>query len=139
MSQAAEPRGAGHATWRRLTAWGRASGLRHIFAGRPRPTREPPSPSEVLEWPYAVGGGGEGVPPPPQTKVTVGNNGVYHWENLIWSFLVHKLLGPRPPPLPPLSSHTSLPPPPPLPPSPPPPLPPSPCPKATAPEGADLT
>ena len=35
-------------------------------------------------------------PPPPQTKVTiVRKNEIYNRENL---FLVHKLLGPRPPP-----------------------------------------
>ena len=39
------------------------------------------------------------VPPPPQTKVTiVGQNEIYRWENLVGPFLVHKLLGPRPPP-----------------------------------------
>ena len=55
---------------------------------------------EVLEWPYTAGGGG--VPPrdpPLQTKVTImGKNEIYHWESLVWPFLVHNLLGPRPPP-----------------------------------------
>ena len=37
-------------------------------------------------------------PPPPQTKVTiVGRNESHNWENLVGSFLVHKLLDPRPP------------------------------------------
>ena len=50
-------------------------------------------------------------PPPLQTKVTtVGKKEIYHWKNLIGAFLVHTLLGPRPPPSP--SSNTSLPPPP---------------------------
>ena len=36
--------------------------------------------------------------PPPKTKVTfVGKNEIYNQENLIGPFLVHKLLGPRPP------------------------------------------
>ena len=51
-------------------------------------------------------GGGE-VPPPPrtpspplQTKVTTeGKNEIYDRENLVGPFLVHKILGPRPPPL----------------------------------------
>ena len=60
---------------------------------------------ELSQWPYTVGGGGVPLPgpPPPQTKVTiVGKNEIYNWENLIGPFLVHKLLGPRPPPSPPL-------------------------------------
>ena len=43
----------------------------------------------------AVGGGGY---PPQHTKV--GKHEIYRWENLIWPFLVHNFLGPRPPPLP---------------------------------------
>ena len=39
------------------------------------------------------------TPPPPQTKVpNVGKNEICCWENLIGPFLVHKFLGPRPPP-----------------------------------------
>ena len=50
-----------------------------------------------------------GPPPPPQTKVTiVGKSEIYRWENLVGPFLVHKLLGPRPPPSSPLP-YTSLP------------------------------
>ena len=38
-------------------------------------------------------------PPPPKTKgAIVGRNEIYRWENLVGPFLVHKLLGPRPPP-----------------------------------------
>ena len=52
---------------------------------------------------------GGGPPPPPPTKVTiVGNNGIYRWENLIRSLLVHELLGPSPPPPALLSSDVSL-------------------------------
>ena len=41
--------------------------------------------------------------PPPPTKVTiVGENENCNWEDLVKPFLVHKLLGPKPPPLPPL-------------------------------------
>ena len=67
----------------------------------------PSAPREVSEWPCATGGGGD---PPPPTKVSVvGKNGIYHKENLIGPFLVHKILGPRPPSP---TSNTSLPPPP---------------------------
>ena len=39
------------------------------------------------------------TPPPPRTKVTItGDNPIYRRENLIGPFLVHKCLGPRPPP-----------------------------------------
>ena len=42
------------------------------------------------------------VIPPSQTKVTiVGKNEIYDWENLVGPFLVHKLLGSRPPLRPP--------------------------------------
>ena len=45
--------------------------------------------------------------PPPQTKVTiVGKNEIYNREKLSGPFLVHRVLGPRPPPL--LSSNASL-------------------------------
>ena len=38
-------------------------------------------------------------PPPPQTKVIiVGNNEVYHWENLVGPFLVHQNFGSQTPP-----------------------------------------
>ena len=41
-------------------------------------------------------------PPPPETKVTiVGKNEICKMENLMGPFLVHKILGPRTPPLPP--------------------------------------
>ena len=52
-------------------------------------------------------GGGDPSPktpsPPPQTKVTiVGKNEIYNRENLVRPFLVHQVLGPKPPaPLPP--------------------------------------
>ena len=47
--------------------------------------------------------------PPPPTKVTiVGTNDIYKRDNVIGPFLVHKRLGPRPPP-PFLSSDVSLP------------------------------
>ena len=37
--------------------------------------------------------------PPPQTKVTIaGKNEIYNWENLVRPFLVHQVLGPKPPP-----------------------------------------
>ena len=37
--------------------------------------------------------------PPPQTKVTiVGKNEIYNRENLVRPFLVHQVLGPKPPP-----------------------------------------
>ena len=64
---------------------------------------------EVLEWPYTAGGRGlpthppqsdtEALcqtPPPLQTKVTVGKNEILQWEG-VGPFLVHKILGPRPP------------------------------------------
>ena len=73
-------------------------------------TPSPPSPwpggREALEWLYTVGGGGvplppQPEPPPPQTIVIiVGKPEFYDWEHLIGPFLVHKLLGPRPPPPP---------------------------------------
>ena len=50
------------------------------------------------------GGGSPKTPsPPPQTKVTiVGKNEIYKRENLVRPFLVHQVLGPKPPaPLPP--------------------------------------
>ena len=53
-------------------------------------------------------GGGDPSPKPPspspQTKVTiVGKNEIYNRENLVRPFLVHQVLGPKPPPpLPPL-------------------------------------
>ena len=68
----------------------------------------PPLRRGVSEWPYAIGGGG-GVPPP-KTQVTIVGK-IYHWENLVGPFLLHRFLGP-PPSTPP--SNTSLP----LPPSP---------------------
>ena len=41
-------------------------------------------------------------PRPPQTKVTIaGTNEIYRWEDLVGPFLVHKLLGPKPPAPPP--------------------------------------
>ena len=48
-------------------------------------------------------GGGDPSPktpsPPPQTKVTiVGKNEIYNRENLVRPFLVHQVLGPKPPP-----------------------------------------
>ena len=48
-------------------------------------------------------GGGNPSPktpsPPPQTKVTiVGKNEIYNRENLVRPFLVHQVLGPKPPP-----------------------------------------
>ena len=47
-------------------------------------------------------------PPPPRTKGTiVGNNEIYRRETLIGPFLVHKCLGPRPPPPPSSPSDTS--------------------------------
>ena len=54
----------------------------------------------VLERPHTAGG--EGFPPPLdpplQTKVTTeGKNEVSNWENLVGPFLVHIILGPRPP------------------------------------------
>ena len=69
-------------------------------------TPRPPSiESPSTQWLYTIGGG----VPPLQTEVTiVGNNEIYRWENLVGPFLVHKLLGPRPPPP---ASNTSLPPP----------------------------
>ena len=43
------------------------------------------------------------APPPPETKVAiVGENDIYHWENLVEPFLGHKIMGPRPPPPSPL-------------------------------------
>ena len=42
-----------------------------------------------------------GTPPPFQTEVTiVGKHEIYPRENLIGPLLVHKVLGPRPPPPP---------------------------------------
>ena len=50
-------------------------------------------------------GGGDPSPqtpspsPPPQTKVTIaGKNEIYNRENLVRPFLVHQVLGPKPPP-----------------------------------------
>ena len=48
-------------------------------------------------------GGGDPSPktpsPPPQTKVTiVGKNEIYNRKNLVRPFLVHQVLGPKPPP-----------------------------------------
>ena len=58
-----------------------------------------PVPREVLEWPYTAGGGG--VPwtplPPPDQSDHSGKNETYHQENLVGPFLIHNLLGPRPP------------------------------------------
>ena len=62
-------------------------------------------------------GGGDPSPktpsPPPQTKVTiVGKNEIYNRENLVRPFLVHQVLGPKPPPpLPPLLKRSPAPPP----------------------------
>ena len=74
---------------------------RNMLFGGLGDTVIPPSP-EVVEWPYTVGGGGDTPPsthPSLQTKVTImGNNGLCHWDNLVRAFLVHKLLGPSPPP-----------------------------------------
>ena len=56
----------------------------------------------MVQWPYTIGIGRGGG----QTEATVvGQNEMYRRENLIGPFLVHKLLGPRPPlpPLPPFS------------------------------------
>ena len=59
-------------------------------------------------------GGGDPSPktpsPPPQTKVTiVGKNEIYSRENLVRPFLVHQVLGPKPPPpLPPPCSKEAL-------------------------------
>ena len=75
-----------------------------------------PAPREVLEWPYTAGGGG-GVllpGPPPPTKVTIVEMKFAKGKILSGHFLVHKVLGPRPPPLSP-PSDTSLPPSPPPP------------------------
>ena len=48
------------------------------------------------------------VPRPPTKATIVRKNEIYHWENLVGPFLVHKPLVPRPPsPL--LSSNKSLP------------------------------
>ena len=47
------------------------------------------------------GGGASPQTPsaPPQTKVTiVGKNEIYNRENLVRPFLVHQVLGPKPPP-----------------------------------------
>ena len=44
-------------------------------------------------------GGGPPPKPPPQTKVTIaGKNEIYNWENQVRPFLVHQVLGPKPPP-----------------------------------------
>ena len=56
--------------------------------------------SEVLEWPYTVGG--KGCPPPPPDLETppLPPDQSDRWENLAGPFLVHEVLGPRPnPPL----------------------------------------
>ena len=38
-------------------------------------------------------------PPPPRTKGTItGENEICNWENLIGPLLVHKVVGPKPPP-----------------------------------------
>ena len=51
---------------------------------------------------------GGGPSPPPQTKVTIaGKNEIYKRENVVGPFLVHKLLGPNPPP--PLAQKTPCP------------------------------
>ena len=55
-------------------------------------------------------GGTPPGPPLPQTKVTiVGRNEIYSWDNLIGSFLVHKLLRPRPPPSAPSNTYVGVP------------------------------
>ena len=58
-------------------------------------------------------GGGDPSPktpsPPPQTKVTiVGKNEIYNRENLVRPFLVHQVLGSKPPALPPPCSKEAL-------------------------------
>ena len=74
-------------------------------------------PQGVFRMIKTQAGGGGGSPktpsPPPQTKVTiVGRNETYNWENLVEPFLVHKLLGPKPPlpPPPPVKRRPVLPP-----------------------------
>ena len=60
-------------------------------------------PMEVLQLLYTLGGGGipPSLDPPPPTKVTVvGKNEIYNRQNLVGPFLVHKFLGPDPPPIP---------------------------------------
>ena len=47
--------------------------------------------TEVLEWPYTAGG----APPAPTKGTIAGKKEMYHWENLVGPFLVHKL----PPPI----------------------------------------
>ena len=65
---------------------------------------------EVLEWPHIIGGGGlphpPGPPPPPDQSDHRAKNENFNGEYLVGPFLVHKLLGPRPPPF--LSSSVSL-------------------------------
>ena len=56
---------------------------------------------EVVEWPYTIGGGAlrPWTPPPLLTKGTiVGQNEVYHRENLVGPFVVHNFGGDAPPP-----------------------------------------
>ena len=63
---------------------------------------------EVLESPHTVGGGGR--PSPPERSDHRGKqcNAICCWESVVGPFLVHKLLGPRPPCPPPPPSNTSL-------------------------------
>ena len=63
--------------------------LRHVRPCEVGGVHPPHPPGDVLEWPYAVGGGGSPPPwtPRPQTKVTiVGENKIYRWENLVRPF-----------------------------------------------------
>ena len=55
----------------------------------------------IFEVPMVLSRSPLDAPPPPTTKTfAVGNNEIYNWENLIGPFLVHTILGPRPPPPP---------------------------------------
>ena len=76
-----------------------------------RASKRPPPPSRGQGFFRIIKNQGGGDPSPktpsplPQTKVTiVGKNEIYNRENLVRPFLVHQVLGPKPPPpLPPCS------------------------------------
>ena len=65
------------------------------------PPWTPPPPLDPLPPPPSPPRSSKSPAPPLLTKVTIlEKNGIYRWENLVRSFLLHKFFWvPRPPPL----------------------------------------